>query len=251
MISVIMPAYNSKEYLREAVSSVLMQTVSDLELLIIDDASTDGTSEICNSLSKTDERIRVFHNEENLGVSRSRNLGVQNARGEWIAYLDSDDVWEKSKLELQLTLAEKEKAVFLFTGSAFMDENGRMLDYYLPAPKCTSYPEILKQNVISCSSVLIRKELMLQYPMYDDNSIHEDFLTWAQILKNEKISAYGVDKPLLIYRISSSSKSGNKIKAGMMTFSVYRRLGLSLIPALYYWFCYLVRSLHKYRHLAV
>lgn len=249
MISIIMPAYNAERYIEESIESILLQTYTDWELIIIDDCSYDQTPYICKNYELNIENIRYVRNSSNKGVAESRNRGVSLARGEWIAYIDSDDCWHSQKLELQLRLAVEKEACFIFTGSAFMNENSALLEYCLPVPEKVCYKELLKQNVISCSSVLICKDLMLRYPMENGMKMHEDFAVWLKILRNEKRFAYGINQPLLIYRISSISKSGNKIKAGIMTYRVYRHIGISIIFAYYYWICYFSRSIKKYKHL--
>lgn len=249
MISIIMPAYNAAQYIEESIKSVLSQTYTDWELLIIDDCSTDRTKEIAESYTDAYSNIHYYKNKENCGAAKTRNYGVKMASGEWIAFLDSDDCWAPQKLELQIKTAREKQAQFLFTGSAFIDEKSQPLDYYLPAPASIGYRELLKQNVISCSSVMIQKTLIQKYPMKHAARLHEDFAVWLQILRDQPIYAYGIDQPLLIYRISAQSKSGNKLKAAIMTFRVYRCLNLKLLPAFYYWMCYTIRSLKKYRHL--
>lgn len=249
MISIIMPAYNAARYIEESIQSVIAQTYTDWELIVIDDCSTDNTRQIVEPYIHEYPNIHYHKNKENCGVAKTRNRGVKVAAGEWIAFLDSDDCWNPRKLELQMELALTQNALLLFTGSAFMDENSHPLDYYLPAPAAISYKELLKQNVVSCSSVMIEKKLIQEYPMKHASKMHEDFAVWLKILRDKQICAYGIDQPLLIYRVSSSSKSGNKIKAAIMTFRVYRHLKLGLVPACYYWMCYTVRSLKKYRHL--
>ena len=249
MVSIIMPAYNAENYIREAVESVLSQTYSKWELLIIDDCSTDSTYKIVESYTQNNNHIRYIKNHHNIGVAETRNKGINKALGEWIAFLDSDDKWAPQKLEKLINLAQKQKAEFVFSGSSFIDENSVPLDFYLAVPDHITYRELLKQNIISCSSVLIRKDLIIQYPMQYASRIHEDFAVWLQILRDKNINAYGLNEPLLIYRITAGSKSGNKIKAGIMTFRVYRYIGISIIPACYYWFIYFVKSLRKYSHL--
>lgn len=249
MISIIMPAYNAAHYIEEAIQSVLKQTYTDWELLIIDDCSTDQTREIAESYAHAYPNIHYHRNKENCGAAETRNYGITLASGEWIAFLDSDDCWAQKKLELQIRTAQEKQAQFLFTGSAFIDEKSQPLNYYLPAPVSIGYRELLKQNVISCSSVMIQKKLIQKYPMKHASKLHEDFAVWLQILREQHIYAYGIDQPLLIYRISTHSKSGNKLKAAVMTFRVYRYLNLKLFPACYYWICYTIRSLKKYRHL--
>lgn len=248
MISIIMPAYNAERYLNEAVESVLGQTNSLWELLIVDDNSHDRTAQVAQEYQKRDCRIRYIKNEVNAGASESRNRGVREARGEWIAFLDSDDRWMPEKLEMQLRYAKEQNAEFVFTGSAFMDESGEKLDYYLSVPQQIAYRQLLKQNLISCSSVLIKRELLLQNPM-PAGDMHEDFATWLSILKKTGINAYGLDQPLLIYRISSNSKSGNKWKAAKMTYRVYRYMRLSWWEAGYYWGWYAWKSLKKYKNI--
>ena len=249
MISIIMPAYNAALYIEEAIQSVLYQTYQDWELLVIDDCSSDRTPEIIKFYIKKDSRICYVRNECNLGVADSRNKGISIASGEWIAFLDSDDSWRLDKLQKQIDYIQNLDAYFIFTGSSFMDENSRSLNYYLPVPNRITYKELLKQNIISCSSVLIRRSIIKDYPMENASYLHEDFAVWLRILRDKNIYAYGINEPLLIYRVSSNSKSGNKIKAGIMTFRVYRSIGIAIIPACYYWSYYFIRSLKKYRNL--
>ena len=249
MISIIMPAYNAALYIKEAITTVLNQTYQDWELIIIDDHSTDETTQLIEHFSEMDSRILYIINKTNLGVAAARNKGISIATGEWIAFLDSDDCWHPEKLKKQIDFAESHQGGFIFSGSSFMDESSTPLDYYLTVPEAITYKELLKQNIISCSSVLIRKTLLKNYPMEHASKMHEDFAVWLQILRYETDFAYGINEPLLIYRISSTSKSGNKIKAGLMTFRVYRYLGIHFVPAFYYWICYFIRSVKKYSRL--
>ena len=250
MVSIVMPAYNAQDYIQEAIQSVLQQTYTEWELLVIDDASSDRTAEIVNQLVRKDSRVHYIKNKANIGAAESRNRGVELAEGQWIAFLDSDDCWHPDKLKRQLDLAEKHRAEFVFSGSAFMNKDGRRLEYYLAVPEQISYSQLLKQNIISCSSVLIKKSLIADFPMKHAEDMHEDFAVWLQILKNRNLQAFGINEPLLIYRITAASKSGNKIRAARMTYRVYRYLGLSVFEAIYYWLWYVCRSLRKYKSLA-
>ena len=254
MVSVIIPSYNSEKYIAKTLDSVCAQTYADFEVLVMNDCSSDRTAEIVESYAAKDSRIHLMNLPGNKGVSHARNTGVRMASGDWIAFLDSDDMWTKDKLEKQLKLYEclnaKIKAAadpeFLFTGSSFIDENGNPLASVLHVPGHVDFSELLKQNIISCSSVLIRRSLMLKYPMPCSDQFHEDFATWLTILKNENIVAYGLDEPLLIYRVTRRSRSGNKCKAACMTFRAYRYIGLGIMRSLQCWLIYLFRSLKKY-----
>lgn len=243
-----MPAYNAEHYISFAIESVLKQTYNNWELIIIDDNSCDKTAEIVSMYINMDSRIHLIKNIQNIGASYCRNQGILTAQGNWIAFLDSDDLWALKKLELQMQYAYNYQADFLFTGSCFIDETGRKLNYFLEVPLKITYKKLLKQNLISCSSVLIRKELLIKYKMPNDH-IHEDFATWLQILSNTKKCAYGINLPLITYRIHANSKSGNKSKAAIMTYKVYRYIGLSMFQSFYYWCWYAINSLNKYSKL--
>lgn len=248
LVSIIMPAHNSERYIAEAIRSVVNQTYKTWELIVIDDASQDRTVDIVKEFTYHDSRIVLYLNEHNIGVSKTRNKGISLSKGEWLAFLDSDDRWSAEKLQKQLCMSEVyQTAEFIFTGSRFMDESGRLFKWIMTVPDKVTYERLLKQNVISCSSVLISKQYLGENRMSGD-SIHEDFALWLAILK-EGIIAYGINEPLLIYRVSSKSKSGNKIKSAVMTYKTYLKSGIGCICAFYYMVFYLFRGFVKYHNL--
>lgn len=247
LISIIMAAYNAERTIGQAVTSVLNQTYKNFELLIIDDCSADNTASIAEKFREEDERVRVIRNTKNSGVSYTRRHGLKEANGEWIAVLDSDDAWTSDKLEKQMRLQKETGGDLLYTGSTFMDNDGKPIDWYLHAPQKIGYRQLLKQNLISNSSSLVRKELYEKYYVSDDR-MHEDFAVWLGILKSGEC-AYGIDEPLLIYRLSKKSKSGNKFKAAKMNWNTYRYMGLNFFSAFYYECCYIINGLLKYRNL--
>lgn len=247
LVSIIMAAYNAEKTIELAIESVLNQTYSNFELLVINDCSKDGTAKLVEAFSAKDNRVRLISNEKNSGVSYTRKHGLEEAKGSWIAILDSDDAWTPEKLEKQIALQKRMNADLLFTGSAFMDSDGRPIDWYLHAPAEVTYRQLLKQNVLSNSSALVRKELYAKHYAIGDG-MHEDFAIWLSILKEGK-KAYGVDEPLLIYRIAKSSKSGNKIKAAKMNWNTYRYVGLNVVEAAYYEAWYMFKNVMKYANL--
>ncbi len=248
-ISVVIPAYNAERTLREALESALAQTLRPVEILVIDDRSEDKTAAIVEEYRLRDSRVRLIANQENIGVSASRNRAVEEAVGEWIAFLDSDDRWREDKLERQLAAIANEPACAIcFTATAYVGEEGQRADYVLHAPARVTYEELLKQNVISCSSVLVRREALRAYPMPDDRMIHEDYATWLCILR-ETPFAVGVDEPLLIYRVSASGKSGNKLRAAKMQWRTYRLCRVPFFKAAYCFCVYAWRNIRKYRSL--
>ena len=247
LVSVIMAAYNAEKTIEQSINSVLNQTYPAVELLVVDDYSQDRTVKLVENIMARDNRVRLIYNKENSGVSYTRKHGLEEAKGAWIAILDSDDIWAPEKLEKQIILQKKMNADLLFTGSAFMDSDGQPIDWYLHARSEVTYRHLLKQNVLSNSSSLVRKELYEKYYAVGDG-MHEDFAVWLGILKEGK-KAYGVDEPLLTYRIAKSSKSGNKIKAAKMNWNTYRYIGLNPLSAFYYECWYVVKGLMKYKNL--
>ncbi len=249
LISIIMAAYNAEKTIEQAINSVLSQTYTNFELLVVNDCSTDRTAELVKSIAAKDSRVRLISNVKNSGVSYTRKHGLEEAKGSWISILDSDDAWAPEKLEKQIDLQRRTNADLLFTGSAFMDSEGHPIDWYLRAPSEVTYRQLLKQNVLSNSSALVRKELYAKnYAVGDE--MHEDFAIWLSILK-KGMKAYGVDEPLLIYRITKSSKSGNKFKAAKMNWNTYRYVGLNPIEAAYYEGWYMIKNVIKYTNLKI
>jgi teichuronic acid biosynthesis glycosyltransferase TuaG len=247
LISIVMPAYNSEKYIEDAINSVLAQTYKGWELLVLDDGSTDGTKQIVENICKMNSRVKYIKNKKNLGVSATRNKGVKLSNGEWIAFLDSDDMWEPSKLQKQIDFCTKNVADFVFTGSSFINEKGHHFKGVFEVPAEVSYKKLRNHNVISCSSVLISKKYLKSIHMEKDE-IHEDYAVWLKILKTGVI-AYGINESLLIYRISRNSKSGNKLKTIVKTYKVYKFVGINSIGSIYFTIRHLLASLLKYKRI--
>lgn len=242
LVSVIMPVYNGEKYIGQAIESVLKQKVS-LELIIIDDCSTDGTIKVVNEYLKYN-RVSFLPNEKNLGVAASRNKGMEAAKGKYIAFLDSDDYWTEDKLEKQIALMEEKQAVLSSTGRELIDEEGNSTGKIIGIRKEVNYRELLKGNVLNTSGVMVLSEVAKKYPMVQDH-LHEDYIMWLSILKDYD-TAYGINEPLLKYRVMKGTKSANKLKSAKMTFGVYRYMGLNLIQACYYFCFYAVKGVLKY-----
>lgn len=243
-ITVIMPAYNAEKTVREAVNSVIAQTVKDWELIVIDDGSTDNTVAILTELADSDSRIRFLQNEKNSGVSYTRNRAVTLATGKWIAFLDSDDIWQPQKLQKQLELSEKHpEMVVCYTASSFINESGKPFKYVMQAVEELNYKTLLHKNIMSCSSVMIRSSVMKEIKMPSDK-MHEDYFVWITVLKKYKI-AYGVNEPLLVYRLCANSKSSNRIKSAKMLFNTYKAAGFNLFKTSVLVMRYTIYSIKK------
>jgi teichuronic acid biosynthesis glycosyltransferase TuaG len=243
LCSVVIPAYKCASFIDETLNSVLGQTYPELEIIVVNDCSPDHTEEIILEYCSRDARIRYLKNEINQGVAETRNRGVRAARGKWIALVDSDDCWEPNKIEAQMELVKEKNALLCYTGCQFMNNQGRLIGRVFNVPETVDYAQLLYQNVIVCSSVLISRELLLEHPMYGDH-MHEDYITWLHILKEQK--AYGINAPLVRYRIADNSKTRNKFKSIQMTYHVYRHMQLNLWQAHYYLAANMLNGLKKY-----
>lgn len=241
-VSVVMPVYNGAAYIGKAIDSALGQGV-DIEVLIIDDQSTDGLPAVMEKYAG-DDRVIWIRNEENMGVARSRNYGVQQAKGGYIAFLDADDWWAEDKLKVQLAKMEKLQAVISTTGRELMTPAGSPAGRTIPVKERITYRELLKHNSLSTSSVVVKRDVMLRYPMEHDDS-HEDYITWLKIAK-EYGWVLGINAPLLKYRLSEGSKSRNKWKSAAMTFKVYRYAGLNIFQSVGCFISYAVHGVLKY-----
>ena len=242
LVSVVMPVYNCEKYIGQAIDSVLRQCV-EWELIIVNDCSTDKTNQVIQNYL-TDQRIVYIENTENIGVAASRNKGVAVAQGKYIAFLDADDYWTDDKLLVQLELMEHKRAVLSSTARELMREDGEFTGKILPIKEEISYKQLLKGNCLNTSGVMIRADVAREFPMTQDH-LHEDYITWLLVLKKYGI-AYGINEPMLKYRLMMGTKSGNKIKSAKMTYGVYRAIGLNVFQSVYYFIQYAINGVMKY-----
>lgn len=242
IVSVIMPVHNGSAYIGKAIESALLQDVP-LEVIVIDDGSTDNLNRALEVYADQD-MVRVMHNKRNIGVARSRNKGVRAARGKYIAFLDCDDWWEPGKLKAQLRLMKKTGCVLCATGRRLVTPEGEKTERIIGVKETLTYRDLLVQNPINCSSVVIRKDVAAAFPMVHDEC-HEDYIMWLQILKKYH-SACAIDRPLLNYRLSNTGKSGSKLQSARMTFKVYRYMNFGYLKSLMCFAGYALNGVKKY-----
>ena len=242
LVSVVMPAYRCADTIGAAIESVLCQNV-DLELIIVDDCSPEDL-EGALAPWREDPRVIYLKNEENLGAAASRNLAVDHARGEYVAFLDSDDIWAPGKLEKQLKLLEETGLVLCCTARELMTPEGKRTGRVIPVMERISYRELMKHNSINCSSVLMKTHVAREFPMCHEDS-HEDYIMWLMVLRKYEF-ACGINEPLLQYRLSATGKSGSKLKSAGMTFKVYRYMGFGLGKSLVLFASYALHGVAKY-----
>lgn len=221
LVSVITPAYNAEPFIRETIESVLAQSVSDWELIVIDDGSTDNTQKIVAEYAKTDARIRLVLNEKNMGVARTRNHGLDLFQGKYVAFLDSDDYWEHQMLEKMVARAQKTGADIIYCSYALVDESGRKVCNDFIVPPQTTFRESIVRSVITCSTVLITADLA-RNNRFPTNMYHEDIAMWFQILRDGG-TACGVTEVLASYRQRANSRSAGKLVSACRRWPIYRK----------------------------
>lgn len=246
LVSVLMPSFNAENYIEAAIQSVLDQTVSDWEMIIIDDGSWDSTCKIIEALSQKDSRIHFYKNEQNMGAANSRNRGLAMCRGEYVALLDSDDIWYPQKLEKQVSLAKAADADIVYCSYAIIDEEGRKKCPDFIVPEYTTVKATLSKSVISCSTALLSKKIVSKYK-FPTGFYHEDLAFWLQML-SDGVKAVGVKDVLAEYRVRSNSRASNKITVAKGRWQIYRRMmGMSLGKSIYHFVQYAFIGFRKYR----
>lgn len=235
LISIVVPVYNAEKYLERTIKSIQNQTLSGWELLLIDDCSTDGSRDVMKKYECAN--IRCFYCEKNAGPANARNVGLENAKGRYLAFIDSDDLWEPDKLEKQMAFMKENGYAFTFTSYEFANENAERNGCIAHAPKRVDYKDILRSSTIAPStSILDREQIadeLIKMPLHVDR---EDAATWMQILKQGHV-AYGLDEVLMIYCRHAGAYSGNKWKAVLGKWQLYHEVeGFSVIKSLYYVF---------------
>lgn len=269
--SVIMPAYNASEYIVRAMDSVINQTTPlGIELIVIDDCSKDNTYGIVEDYARRqplnpDRVITLMRNSKNYGVAYSRNAGVAQAKGDYVAFLDADDWWKEEKLEQQFDHLKKKCAAILeckhkaeavgkktdaklpvlcCTGRELATEDGVPMGKIIGVPPTITYNMLLKNNYITCSSVILKRKAALRYPMKRDD-LHEDYITWLKILQKYG-PAIGYNRPLVISRMTENGKSRNKFSSAIKRFKCYRVLGINIFKSIWYFINYAFEGYQKY-----
>ncbi len=221
LVSVIMPCYNMEKYIAATIHSVQQQTYSYWELLIVDDASTDGTADIVRSHQIQDDRIHFVVKPKHSGIADTRNQCISMAKGRFLAFLDADDLWHPEKLEQQLQFMTERNIGFSYSSYDCVDEEGKPLEKMVKSAGNMDYDAYLHNTIIGCSTVMIDTTIIgnVFVPNFRTS---EDTATWLNILKKGFL-AYAIEQPLTSYRIRQHSASSNKLKASSDLWRVYRK----------------------------
>ncbi len=248
LVSVIMPAYNAEVFIGEAISSVLSQSISDWELIVLDDCSGDRTRDVVEEFVQKDSRVQLQINEENMGAAKTRNRGLDMCRGKYVAFLDSDDYWQPQMLEKMFVRAEETKADIVYCSYSLVDEQGRKVCNDFIVPLQTTFQESIIRSVITCSSVLITSELA-KNNRFPTDVYHEDIALWFQILRDGG-TARGVQEVLAAYRQRATSRSADKLTSACRRWAIYRKhLGMPVVQCVTTMLRYGYYGLKKYKRI--
>lgn len=221
LVSIIMPAYNCEDYILKSIESVINQIYKNWELIIIDDCSEDGTSKVVKKLQENENRIKYRKLKTNSGAAAARNEGVKLAKGEFIAFLDSDDLWKFNKLTKQVKFMEENNINFSCTSYDKIDQNGKTDKKIVHSVLRRTYKDLLKNNCGNSTVMYNCEKLGKTY--VPDIRKRNDYLMWLQILKKEKY-LYGINEVLSSHRIRENSLSKNKLSLIKYHWEIYRRI---------------------------
>lgn len=243
LVSVVMPVFNAERTMRRSIESVLQQTFPALELILVDDGSTDGSPAIIASYAQSDARVKAVRQPANAGVAEARNAGVRAACGSHIAFLDSDDWWDRRKLELQIAQMRGSGALVSYTAYQRIAEDGRPLSRVDP-PAQLSYTDMLKSNHIgNLTGVYDRRLGDVAFQRIG----HEDYVFWLERVRRAG-SAVRVrhDSPLAYYLVRTGSVSANKLRAAGWQWRIYRKVErLPWLSSVWYMLHYVRNALWK------
>lgn len=235
-ISIVVPVYNAENYIRQTVDMVRKQTFTDWELILVEDCSKDNSAEELRSLESElqDARIRVIYKEKNEGAAKARNTGIDTANGQYLAFLDADDIWMEDKLEKELAFMQEKHAAFVFTAYEFGDENAVGTGKIVKVPDTLTYKKALSRTIIFTSTTMFDLSILGKDMVKMPAVPSEDTATWWRILR-EGYTAYGYPEVTTIYRRPPQSLSSNKGTAIYRIWYLYREVEkLSVITSMFY-----------------
>ena len=229
-VTIITPVYNSEGFIESTISCVLEQTYSNWEMILVDDCSNDGSESVIKKLTKNDQRFKYFKLEQNSGAAVARNAAIKESTGRFVAFLDSDDLWRKDKLEKQVSFMLENKIGFSCTDYEVIDENGLTKNKIVSMPKIINYNLFLRNTIIQTVGVMVDTELtgrdLIEMPLIRRR---QDAATWCKLLKAGFV-CHGLNENLCYYRRVSNSLSANKFKAVKGTWFLYRGIEKLSIP---------------------
>lgn len=247
LVSIITPTFNSAKYIVETIRSVQNQTYKNWEMLIVDDGSSDETVMVVNEFSKEESRIKFFPLAKNVGPAKARNVGIEKASGDYMTFLDADDIWFSDFIESSIETIQVSGVHLVFSSYRRSDENLEFVYSDFIVPQRVTYTDILKSNSISCLTAFVDIKTLGKKTMPEIRK-RQDMGLWLQYLK-EIPFAHGIKEPKAIYRIRENSLSRNKKNLIKYQWQFYREVErLNVLQSGYYMLHWMYRGFMKYRN---
>lgn len=245
LVSVIMPIYNAEQYLERTLSSIFDQSYKKIEIILVDDCSKDNSAKLIEDISRTHPEIVYHLQEKNMGAGVARNKALELAKGQYVAFLDSDDIWLPDKIQRQLELMVDKHSPFSYTAIEMIDENDRTIKSKRKIRETCNYRYLLYNTIIATSSVVIDRTILGDFRM----PLHrggQDYATWLMLLRNGTV-ACGINEVLVRYRVVKGSLSSNKFKSIRQVWEIQTQdEGISMIAAAWHVACFCFNALKKY-----
>ncbi|WP_157208633.1 glycosyltransferase family 2 protein [Mariniflexile maritimum] len=233
LVSVITPLFNSENYISETINSVINQTYQNWELLLIDDGSTDKTVEIVTNFMAKNPNIKLLKNDINLGAAISRNKGIDAAQGDYIAFLDADDIWKPEKLQVQIKFMQAQNGLVSFSSYEQINKYGQPLNLLIKALPELTYKKQLKSNYIGNLTGMYNAKVLGKIKAPNLRK-RQDWLLWLNAIEKSGKPAIGIQESLAYYRVRTDSMSSNKMNLLKHNYLVYRKgLGFSTLKSVY------------------
>ena len=244
LVSIIIPYYKKKEYILKTINSVLNQSYNNYEIIIIYDDENLSDLDYLEKLFKSEKKIKIIKNSRTVGAGFSRNKGIENANGEFIAFIDADDTWKKYKLENQINFMKKKNLKFTHTPYEIIDKNDKVLGERI-SKNFEKVDDLIKSCDIGLSTVIIKKEIIDYQTTFPNLKTKEDFVLWLKILKKNILISY-FNETLSSWRKLDNSLSSSIAQKLIDAFKVYNYyMKFNFVKSLYYTICLSINYLKK------
>lgn len=245
LVSVITPIYNAEKYLKDTLNSVFAQDYKDIEIVLVDDCSNDNSAKIISEFRKVHSEIVYFRQEKNMGAGAARNKALELARGQYVAFLDSDDIWMSNKISRQIRLMNEKKSPFSYTAIEMMNEKGETTKGKRKLRETCDYKYLLHNTIIATSSVVVDRTVLGDFRMPLRRG-GQDYATWLMLLRGGAV-ACGINETLVRYRVSSGSLSSNKFKSIRQVWEIQTQdEKICKLKAIWNIICFAFNALKKY-----
>lgn len=244
-VSVIIPVYNAARFLDRTLGSIFAQTYKNIEIVLVDDCSKDESAEIIARYQKEHPEVVYHLQETNQGAAVARNTALELAKGRYVAFLDSDDMWYPEKIERQITLMKEKDAAFCYTAIEMVNNDDEVVKKKRKVKEKINYRFLLHNTMIATSSVLIDRKQTGDFRMPLRRG-GQDYATWLMLLRDGTV-AYGINEALVKYRVGNSSLSSNKFKSIKQVWQIQTQdEKIGKISALFHVVCFSINALIKY-----